>query len=454
MDEREFEQRVARRIDQQSRGLGRFAPPRPALGALIAHGEAPRVSARVRTPIGPVGLLALAGAIVLALGLASVSRPGPVATAWQTATPRASTTAVPSTPTSTASPVPNSTPVTTPRSVLKVLGSGDVVWADWAPDGRHLAIIFEPQTRSAAPSVQIFDRGGAKLTTIDSASFAWTGTDTYLLRRFDSNGTEHDSVGRLGSATEQPVKTGSVVAAPQWPSLPCVATDSNGAYDAWFGGKDVGPRDGHAMACSPDLTKIAVIVVGDGEGTCGWLKVVRADTGATVREFRSVQLCSASAVVFSADGSKVFVGDVASILDVQTGRVVLLPGFAPHGAPSGIWLPDGRVAVADDSGRVRAYGVDGIESPADLPQDRCLSISSTGAIVAIDGINRTAIEIQSGGVRWTADLPGVPRPYPEWSPDGHTLVIVCETEIPGPTSPPFNKPWTIYGEQAVLVQVP
>ena len=87
MDEREFEQRVARRIDQQSRGLGRFAPPRPPLGALIAHGEAPRVSARVRTPIGSIGLLALAGAIVLALGLASVNRPGPVATGRQTAPP-------------------------------------------------------------------------------------------------------------------------------------------------------------------------------------------------------------------------------------------------------------------------------------------------------------------------------------------------------------------------------
>jgi hypothetical protein len=454
MDEREFEERVARRIDQQSRGLGRFAPLRPQLGALIAHGEAPRVSARVRTPIGSIGLLALAGAIVLALGLASVNRPGPVATGRQTATPAASTTAVLSTRTSTASPVPNSTPVTTPPSGFKVLGSGSVVWADWAPDGRHLAINFESQTSGAASSVGIFDRGGAKLTTIDGAIFAWTGSDTYLLRRFDLDGTEHDSVGRLGSATEQPVKTGSVVAAPQWPSLPCVATDSNGAYDAWFGGKDAGPRDGHAMACSPDLTRIAVIVVGDGEGTCGWLKVVRADTGATVREFRSVQLCSASAVVFSADGSKVFVGDVASILDVQTGRVVVLPGFAPYGAPSGIWLPDGRVAVADENGRVQAFGVDGVESPADLPQGRYLSISSTGVIVAIPDGAATTIEIESGGVRRTIDLAAPALPYPAWSADGRALVVVCGTETPVPASSPFDKPGSIHGEEAVLIEVP
>ena len=208
------------------------------------------------------------------------------------------------------------------------------------------------------------------------------------------------------------------------------------------------------MACSPDLTRIAVIVVGDGEGTCGWLKVVRADTGATVREFRSVQLCSASAVVFSADGSKVLVGDVASILDVQTGRVVVLPGFAPYGAPSGIWLPDGRVAVADENGLVQAFGVDGVESPADLPQGRYLSISSTGVIVAIQDGAATTIEIVSGGVRRTIDLAVPPMPYPAWSADGRALVVVCGTETSVPASSPFDKPGSIYGEEAVLIEVP
>lgn len=454
MDEREFEKRVAQRIDQQAGGLGRFAPARPPLATLIGHGRTPRVSARVRTPLGSVGLLAVVGAVVLALTLVSQNRPGPVAPGRQTATPAASMTAASPTLTPTVSLVPSLTPAPSPASGVTVLGSGFVLLADWAPDGQHLAIVFQSETKPAARSVEIYDHSGASLTALGDAYFAWTGSDSYLLQRFDANGTEHDSVGRLGSATEQPVKTGSVVAPPQSPSLPCVASDNGGSYHAWFYGKDAGPRDGHAMACSPDLTGIALIVPRVGEGMCGWLKVVRADTGATVREFRSVQLCSASAVAFSQDGSRIFVGDAASILDVQTGRVVVLTGFAPDGAPSGIWLPDGRVAVADESGDVRAFGVDGVESPADLPQGRYLSISSTGTIVAIKGSDATAIEIESGGVRRTVDLAAAPLPYPSWSPDGHALVVICETETPGPGTTLGNKPGTIVGEEAVLIEVP
>ena len=208
---------------------------------------------------------------------------------------------------------------------------------------------------------------------------AWTGPDSYVVSRSESQGAAVESIGRLGSTAETP--TASVPIAME-PDKPCIATDTNDAYTVWLGGKESRSEDGHAMACSADGSEVAVIKVSDGEGISGSLEVVCAATGSILWDLPGVELSGSSPVAFSSDGLHLLAGQ--SIVDLSSGSVASLPIASVE---SGAWLPDGRVgviAVGDD--HVRAFDVAGKESSIDLPSGRHVSVSPAGAIVLVDDV--------------------------------------------------------------------
>ena len=345
-----------------------------------------------------------------------------------------SPTPSPSSTTSTAIPTLAAVSASAPRDWLP-LASSFMVEARWAPDSQHVAVwrISEGLKDSPPSEWQIFDRAGKQVGSVTATGFAWSGPDTFVVGRSGSDGTTHESIVHLGSTTETPT---AYVPIAMEPDKPCIASDSNGSYTVWLGGKESPGEDGHAMACSADGSEIAVIKLADGEGISGSLEVVSAATGSILWNLRQVELSGTSPVAFSSDGSHLLAGE--SLVDLSSGSVVTVP---IAWVESGAWLPDSRVGViAVDDDQVCAFDVAGRESSIDLPSGRYISVSPAGAIALIDDLAGT-LRIVSNGAKRTIVFDCAPRPFLYWSPDGGAVVVACGAQ-------------TGMSEQAVLIAVP
>jgi hypothetical protein len=350
----------------------------------------------------------------------------------------------------------------------------------WAPDGSRFAVMDmrRSDSGSAHPAwtVDLFDRTGAAIGTVDAEDFAWGDSNRYVVVRSEVTGyapgaaASRAYLGEIGSTKLMALgecdwllagPSGAVVLL-----LPWDGTISAPPYYRVVSNGNAGqPQPGYPVAWSRDGSALAVVhpnlatPSGFGGSAMGWLEVV-GPTGQSLAAARNVETSVVMpTAAFSPDGSKIAFrddtqsatkGEQIGILDLASGRLSRVPKFGPF-----TWATNDQLLFVDLSSSIPGENIDILSWSATTDQ---VATFHTGKVVGASGQGMVLTGTDTSGElsvmqqsqpndpTWgplvTLTLGAWPMggiPDAAWSPDGRSLVLIS------------GEPGLTY-ENAVLVQ--